>query len=85
MNYEANFSFSILLHKRAKPIHPPYLLPPPTYSPIPHTPATHPSLWTPTHPPIPHIPPILPHTQEERFEQKKFIQSNYKTNSKTKL
>ena len=27
MNYEANFSFFILLHKRAKPIHPPYIHP----------------------------------------------------------
>jgi hypothetical protein len=31
------FPFFILLHKRAKPIHPPYLLPPPTYPPIPST------------------------------------------------
>jgi hypothetical protein len=29
------FSFFILLHKRAKPAPPPYLLPPPTYPPIP--------------------------------------------------
>jgi len=48
VNAEANFSFFILLHKRAKPIHPAYLLPLPTYPPIPHTPPTHP----PTHPPI---------------------------------
>ena len=27
MNYEANFSFFIFPHKRAKPIHPPYLIP----------------------------------------------------------
>jgi hypothetical protein len=27
VNDEANFSLFILLHKRAKPIHPPYLLP----------------------------------------------------------
>jgi hypothetical protein len=31
----AIFPFFILLHKRAKPIHPPYFLPPPTYPPIP--------------------------------------------------
>ena len=38
------FSFFVLLHKRAKTIPPPYLLPPPTYPPIPHTPATHPPI-----------------------------------------
>ena len=42
----AIFPFFILLHKRAIPIHPPYLLPPPTHPPIPHTPHT-----PPTHPP----------------------------------
>ena len=41
------FSFLFLLHKRAKPIHPPYLLSLPTYPPIP----------PPTYPPIP--PPTL--------------------------
>ncbi len=38
MNYEANFSFFILLHKRAKPIQPPYIILPPTYPPIPPPP-----------------------------------------------
>ena len=34
----AIFAFFFLLHKRAKPAPPPYLLPLPTYPPIPHTP-----------------------------------------------
>ena len=38
MNYEANFSFFILLHKRAKPIHPLISILPPTYPPIPPPP-----------------------------------------------
>jgi hypothetical protein len=56
-NDEANFSFIILLHKRAKPALPPYLLPLPTYPPIPQpSPSAH----------------LSAHTHEPRFESQKF-------------
>jgi hypothetical protein len=84
VNYEANFCFFILLHKRVKPILPPYLLPHSARELKPYTPplpslSAHLSVHTlhPTHPPIP--PPT--HLRQDLSKKFHSIKSNYKTNS----
>jgi hypothetical protein len=68
VNDEANFSFFILLHKRAKPIHPPYLLPHSARELKPYTPPFKDFVFIkplvlllspPTYPPIPPQPTLL--------------------------